>query len=62
MKAVPAMVQDVGRLRVKLRSLTLSNGTVAMILRLVLNQEVYVHCPQRRGEILPYWLLPRRGL
>ena len=50
---VPAMFQDVhvGRLRqdqdgreikkgVKLKSLTLNNGTLAMVFRLVLNQEV----------------------
>ena len=55
------MFQDVGRLRqdyngreikkgVKLKSLTLNIGTLAMIFTLVLNQEVYVHFLQRRGE------------
>ena len=47
---VPAMFQDVGRLR---RDLTVNNGTLAMVFRLFLNQEVYVHFLQRRGENSP---------
>ena len=44
------MFQDVGRLR---QDLTLNNGTLAMVFRLFLNQEVYVHFLQRRGENSP---------
>ena len=61
---VPVMFQDVGRLcqdyngreikkGVKLKSLTLNNGTLAMIFTLVLNQEVCVHFLQGRGENSP---------
>ena len=35
---------------VKHKSLTLNNGTLAMIFRLVLNQEIYVHFVQRRED------------
>ena len=36
--------------RVKLKSSTLNNGTLAMIFRLVLNREIYIHFLQRRGD------------
>ena len=42
---------------VKLKSLTLNNGTLAMVFRLILNQEVSVRSFKEGEKILPFWLL-----